>query len=144
MIIRLVDAKYIHQTWPLVEKYIVESIDKGLSGESKDYTADQVLVYLASGQWILLVAVDEKNEIHGAMTISFINYPLNRVAFVTTTGGKMIVNQDMFEQLKHIAKYHGATKIQAMARPAMVRLLQTCGMKPGNTLMEFNTFGNDK
>lgn len=136
MQIRAVGIEHIHQTWPLVEKYITESFEKGLAGGSSDYTVDQVRVYLASGQWILLVAVDEKNEIHGAMTVSFINYPLNRVAFVTATGGKMIVNPDMFEQLKHIAKYHGATKIQAMARPAMVRLLQTCGMKPGNTLME--------
>lgn len=136
MRIQPVHVEHIHQTWPLVEGYISESLNKGLAGGSSDYTVEQVLVYITSGQWILLVAVDETNAIHGAMTVSFINYPLNRVAFVTTTGGKMIVNQDMFDQLKRIAKYYGATKIQAMARPAMVRLLQTCGMKPGNTLME--------
>ena len=82
-------------------------------------------------------AVDENNNINGAMTLSFINYPLNRVAFVTATGGKTIINTDTFDQLKRIAKHHGATKIQAMARPAMVKLLQTCDMKPGNTLMEY-------
>ena len=134
--IRHVEANYVSQTWPMVAKYIAESLNKGLAGGTSDYTVDQVLVYLVTGQWVLLVAVDEGNTIHGAMTLSFINYPLNRVAFVTTTGGKMIIGKETFEQLKHIAKYHGATKIQAMARPAMVRLLQTCGMKPGNTLME--------
>jgi hypothetical protein len=136
MIIRPVELNYVNQTWPLVRGYIDESINKGLVGGTSDYTADQVLVYLTTGQWILIVAVDEDNKIHGAMTVSFINYPMNRVAFVTATGGKMIINQETFDQLKRIAKYHGATKIQAMARPAMVRLLQTCNMVPGNTLME--------
>ena len=137
MIIQPVSIEHIHQTWPLVEKFIVESIDKGLNGATPDYTPDQILVYLASGQWLLIVAVDENNSIHGAMTVSFINYPLHRVAFVTATGGKTIINTDTFDQLKRIAKHHGATKIQAMARPAMVKLLQTCDMKPGNTLMEY-------
>ena len=135
--IRPVDVTYVHQTWPLVEKYIDESLQKGLDNGTPDYTKDQILGLLSSGQWMLIVAVDPDNNIHGAMTMSFINYPLNRVAFVTTTGGKMIINQESFEQLQGIAKYHGATKIQAMARPAMVKLLKTCGMEPCNTLMEY-------
>lgn len=135
--IRPVDVTYVHQTWPLVEKYIDESLKKGWDGGSPDYTTDQILGLLSSGQWMLIVAVDNDNQIHGAMTMSFINYPLNRVAFVTSTGGKMIVGKETFEQLQGIAKYHGATKIQAMARPAMVKLLKTCGMEPCNTLMEY-------
>jgi hypothetical protein len=134
--IQTVDTKYIHQTWPLVEKYITESVNKGLDGGTPDYSVDHILGYVASGQWTLIVAVED-SKILGAMTISFINYPLNRVAFVTATGGKMIINNDTFEQLQRIAKYHGATKIQAMARPAMVKLLKTCGMEPCNTMMEF-------
>jgi len=135
--IQTVDSKYVHQTWPLVSKFIEESVNKGLGNGSQDYSADHILGYVASGQWILVVAVDESGLIIGAMTLSFINYPLNRVAFVTATGGKFIINTDTFEQLQRIAKYHGATKIQAMARPAMVKLLKTCGMEPCNTMMEF-------
>lgn len=135
--IRPVDTAYISQTWPMVKDYIAESIDKGLVNGCPDYTVDHIQMYLTSGQWILLVAVDEGNKIHGAMTLSFINYPLNRLAFVTTTGGKLIINKDTFNQLQSIAKYHGATKIQAMARPAMVKLLQKCDMVPCNTMMEF-------
>jgi hypothetical protein len=135
--IRTVDTNYVHQTWPLVRDYIEESSQKGLPSGSPDYTTDQILVYLASGQWVLVVAVDDDNVIRGAMTLSFINYPLNRVAFVTATGGKMIISKETFDQLKRIAKYHGATKIQAMARPAMVKLLQTCDMVPCNTMMEY-------
>ena len=133
-----VDIKYIHQTWPLVEGYIADSLDKGLPNGSLDYKIDHVLGYLTSGQWMLIVAVDESNQIQGAMTLSFVNYPLHRIAFITTTGGKLIINPDTFKQLQVIAKYHGATKIQAMARPAMVKLLQKCDMVPCNTLMEFS------
>lgn len=136
MDIRTVDTQYISQIWHLVKDYIVDSIGKGLAHGTPDYTADQVLVYLTSGQWLLLVAVDDDNTIRGAMTISFINYPLNRVAFITTTGGKMIVNEETFSKLKLLAKHYGATKIQAMARPSMAKLLTKCGMSAGNTLME--------
>jgi len=134
--IRPVDTNYVSQTWPYVKKYIDESQEKGLVSGSADYNSDHVLSYLTSGQWMLIVAVDDDNQIHGAMTLSFINYPMNRVAFVTTTGGKMIINKETFEQLKRIAKHHGATKIQAMARPSMVKLLKTCGMQPCNILVE--------
>lgn len=137
MIINQVPLEYINQTWPLVESHLQESLDKGLAGGTPDYNLHHVLSYLISGQWILLVAVDEANHIHGAMTVSFINYPLNRVAFITLTGGKLIINKDTFKQLQAIAKYHGATKIQAMARPAMAKLLQKCDMVPCNTMMEY-------
>ena len=136
MIIQPVNQEYIHQTWPLVEGYLQDSLDKGLAGGTLDYNIHHVLSYLVSGQWILIVAVED-NEIRGAMTISFINYPLSRVAFITLTGGKLIINPDTFKQLQVIAKYHGATKIQAMARPAMVKLLQKCDMVPCNTMMEY-------
>ena len=89
-----------------------------------------------SGQWLLLVAVDEENAIHGAMTVSFVNYPLHRVAFVTTTGGKFIANPALLEQLKQILKTRGATKIQAFGRESMVRLLEKSGFEPRNTLVE--------
>jgi hypothetical protein len=65
--------------------------------------------FVSSGQWLLLVAADEDNVVHGALTVSFITYPLHRVAFVTTTGGKFIANPELLEQLKALVKLHGAT-----------------------------------
>lgn len=134
--VRTVDVAYVNQTWPLVDKFIRESTEKGEEKSSACYTADHIRMYVATGQWILLVATDDNNEIQGAMTISFLNYPLHRVAFITSTGGKGVLNKDTFTQLKAIAKHHGATKIQAMARPSMARLLKSCEFEPGNTLME--------
>ena len=119
MIIKTVGIQYISQTWPLIEKYIVDSQQYG----GGDYSSEHVKVYLATGQWMLVVAVDENNVIHGAMTLSFVNYPNDRIAFVTTTGGKGIISKDSLKQLKDIVKQYGATKVQAAVRPSMERLL---------------------
>jgi len=136
--VRPVDVNHIQQVWPMVEGYIQEAIDKG--GEfpewANGYNLSHVQGFVTSGQWLLLVAVDEENAIHGAMTVSFINYPLHRVAFVTTTGGKFIANPELLEQLKALVKLRGATKIQAFCRESMVRLLLRAGFEPRNTLVE--------
>jgi hypothetical protein len=138
LIVRPVDANHIQQLWPMVEGYIKEAIDKG--GEfpewANGYNLSHVQGFVTSGQWLLLVAVDEENAIHGAMTVSFINYPLHRVAFVTTTGGKFIANPELLEQLKALVKLRGATKIQAFCRESMVRLLSRAGFESRNTLVE--------
>jgi hypothetical protein len=133
-----VDVNHIQQVWPMVQSYVQEALDKG--GEFPEwadgYNIHHVQSFVTSGQWLLLVAVDEEKAIHGAMTISFINYPLHRVAFVTTTSGKFIANPELLEQLKVLVKLHGATKIQAFCRESMVRLLSRAGFEPRNTLVE--------
>jgi hypothetical protein len=83
-----------------------------------------------------LVAVDEENKIHGAATVSFSNYPMNRVAFITLIGGKLIANQDTFEQFKTVLKQRGATKVQGYGRESIVRLWRRLGFEPRTTLVE--------
>jgi hypothetical protein len=129
-----VATEHVQQVWPLVEPFIQEAIDKGMG--AADYNIHHVQAFLTAGQWLLIVAVDEESRIHGAMTVSFINYPLHRVAFITTTGGKEIVKPETFEQLKAVLKPYGATKIQAMGRESMVRLLAKTGFEPRTTLVE--------
>jgi hypothetical protein len=136
--VRSVDVNHIQQVWPMVQGFIQEALDKG--GDFPDwadgYNLSHVQSFVTTGQWLLLVAVDEEKAIHGAMTISFLNYPLHRVAFVTTTGGKFLANPELLEQLKALVKIHGATKIQAFCRESMVRLLSRAGFEPRNTLVE--------
>lgn len=133
-----VGINYIHQTWPFVKKYIDDSFAKGhdFPEEALSYKPEHVLQSLTSGQWLLVVAVDEEFKIHGACTVSFINYPLHRVAFVTTYGGQFITNKEVMDQFKNILKAHGATKVQALCRKAMVRLLSPFGFEPRNVLVE--------
>ena len=136
--IQSVDTNYISQVWPLVEKYLVDSLVEGAEKQNIDpcYNIHHVQVFLTSGQWLLVVAVDEENKIHGAMTVSFINYPTARIGFITLTGGRLVLNRNTFEQLKAILKQRGATKVQAHGRESMVRLLQRTGFKPQTTLLE--------
>ena len=70
------------------------------------------------------------------MSVSFINYPTARVAFISLTGGKLVLNKETFEQLKEILRQRGATKVQAHGRESMVRLLERTGFKSQTTLLE--------
>lgn len=132
--IQPVDTNFVQRIWPMVEGYLQSALDKG-EGPA-DYNIHHVQMFLTSGQWLLVVAVDEDNVVHGAMTVSFINYPMSRVAFITATGGKGVVNLASLEQLKSIVQARGATKIQAFGRESMVKLLAKSGFEPRTTLVE--------
>ena len=134
MRIQPVDANFVQQLWPLVEGHLEDALSK-VEG-NPDYNIHHVQSFLTSGQWLLLVALDEQNQVHGAATVSFINYPLSRVAFITAIGGKLISNDDTFEQLKAILSSRGATKIQGFGREAIVRLWKRYNFEPKSTLVE--------
>jgi hypothetical protein len=127
-----VPQQYTAQTWPLVEKFIAATEKFG----GDDYSLEQIKMYVTLGHWTLLVATDEDNQLHGAMTIAFQNYPNDRVAFVTSAGGAGIVNEPVLDQLKAVLRGMGATKIQAGGRPAMVRLLENQGFTRRYTVVE--------
>ena len=122
--IRHVNVNFTAQFWSKVEGFI----ESARQHAGDDYTLDQVKMYVNTGQWALLVAVDEEDVVHGAATIMFNNSPNDRVAFITTMGGKLITNQDTFAQLKTILKNLGATKIQGASRPSVVRLWKRFGL----------------
>lgn len=132
MIVQHVPVEFVAQTWPLVEKHISSAEKFG----GDDYTADQIKVYLAKNLWTLLVAVDENNQVQGAATVAFQNYPNDRIAFVTTMGGTMMVNEAVLSALKNVLKGFGATKIQGAMRPSMVRLSQKVGFVERYTIVE--------
>jgi hypothetical protein len=136
--IQTVSVDYIAQTWQFVEKFLEEALTKGEPTPewSDNYDLSHVQGFLSYGVWTLLVAVDENNIIQGAATVSFANYPKNRVAFITLIGGKLISNKDTFEQMSNILRHAGATKIQGMARPAIARLWKRYGFEERTTLVE--------
>lgn len=136
--VQSVGQNYISQVWPVVEKFLVDALvkDNGSPEWSECYNIHHVQGFLTSGQWILLVAVDENNEIHGAATVSFANYPMQRVAFITLIGGRLVSSPETFEQLRVLLKGYGATKLQGYGRPAIVRLWKRYGFEPRTTLVE--------
>lgn len=134
LVIHPVDTHLVQQVWPHVVGYLEDALQK--SEGAVDYNVHHVQMFLTSGQWMLLVAVDAQNQVHGAATVSFINYPLSRVAFITGIGGKLVSSEGTFEQLKTILKQRGATKIQGFGRDAIVRLWKRYGFEPKTTLVE--------
>jgi hypothetical protein len=133
-----VETNYVQQVWPMVKPFIEEAMTKGgdFPDWAQNYTADHIQSFLTNGAWLLVVAVDDNNIIHGCATVSFINYPMHRVAFVTAIGGKLISSQETFEQFKILLKLRGATKIQGYGRDAIVRLWKRYDCEPRNTLVE--------
>lgn len=122
----------IHQTWPLVESFLAEALKWG----EDDYTAEQAKALLAQGAWVLLVAVDEDNKIHGAASVNLFNMPNDRVAFITAIGGRLISNKDTYAQLCTVLQGFGATKIQGAARESIARLWSRYGFKERYIIVE--------
>ena len=127
-----VNVAYFHQTWPLVK----ELFEKANKYDSGDYTLDQIKGLLANGSWVLLVATDEENVIHGAAAISFYNMPNYRVGFITAMAGKTIVNEAVYEQVCSFIKANGATRVQCAARESAARLYKQVGMQERHIIME--------
>lgn len=138
LVVRPVEVNYVAQIWPVVGKFLEDALTKGDESPewSSCYNIHHVQGFISSGQWLLLVAVDEENNIQGAATVSFANYPMNRVAFITLIGGHLVSNEDTFNQLKVLLKSYGATKLQGYGRPAIVRLWKRYGFEPRTTLVE--------
>ena len=132
MKVQHVPVNHAAQTWGLVEKHLTES----QLHAKEDYSLDQIKLYVLTGQWLLLVATDDDNNIHGAMTVEFQNRANHRVAFITGTGGKFIINEDTFKQLENICRINGATKIECAARDSISRLLGRVGFNEKYIILE--------
>jgi hypothetical protein len=127
-----IPSHFVAQIWDKVALFISNALE--YAGD--DYTLDQVKVYLSTGQWILIVAVNEENEIVGCSTICFYNYPNDRIAFVTAIGGKFISDSAIFNEFKVLLKSFGTTKIQGAARESIARLWRRIGFKERHIIVE--------
>lgn len=125
MKIQYVALEWVNYTWDKVEGFIANA----LAHSNGDYTVEQAKVFVTQGKWALIVAVDDFGDIHGAATVEFFNRPDDRVAFITTIGGRLVSNADTFEQLKTYARSMGATAIEGAARESIARLWQRYGFK---------------
>jgi len=124
MNIQRVDVGHVHQVWPLVEGHLASALEHSKG----DYTLESVKVLLVTGQWLLLVAVDD-DGVQGAATVVFSSRPHDRVAFITLIGGRLISNADTFEQLKNLLRSLGATCIEGAARESIARLWTRYGFE---------------
>lgn len=131
MKVEYVPIEWVHRVWEAAEKFIASAIEHS-KGE---FTVDQVKSYVAQGQWVLLVAT-ENDVVQGAATINFFNRANDRVAFVTTIGGKLISNDNTFNQLKAFAVSRGATTMEGAARESIARLWKRYGFEEKYRIVE--------
>ena len=123
MKIQHVNTSYVNQLWPQVADYIADAL-----AYQTDYTVEHAQVYLATGQWTLVVASAEDGSVQGAAAIQFYNRPSDRVAFVIAMGGTLITSRDTFTQFKDLLKAFGATAIEGASRESAARLWQRYGL----------------
>jgi hypothetical protein len=133
MKVQHVPIQYVNQTWPVVSEFIQAAIDQQTG--DKDYTLEQVQVYLTSGQWVLLVATEDEKVI-GAATVNMFNRPKHRVAFITYIGGRLIVSKDAFKQMCQVLQSFGATSIEGAVNDAVARLWQRFGFTEKYKIVE--------
>jgi len=116
--VQIVAPNNVYHVWEDIKEYLNASIN--VSGG--DFTLDQLKLLLVRGEQSLLVSVDEKGALNGAMTVEFINNANARTMFITALGGSGIVNDETFSQVETWAKMQGATKASAWAQEAQARL----------------------
>ena len=131
MKIEIVPVDWVNNVWGMVEKWITVGLEN-----TDSYTTDQVKVHLTNGTWLLLVIVDDEKNLHGALTIAFYNNANSRSATIVTLAGKGITTKELFSQVCWVAKSHGATVIQCLARDSAARLYERVGLRKKATLME--------
>ena len=129
--VKRISPEFVSQRWDEVKDYIASA----LVYADNDYSLDQVKVFLVTNSWLLL-GVYQDNVIKGAITVSFMNMPNDRIAFITTIGGKHISNPQAYQEFITILKQFGATKIQGGARESVARLWRRLGFRERYTIVE--------
>lgn len=125
----------IHQIWSAVEPFLAAGLEEGQETRT-DYTLDQVKASLALGYWQLVVATDGLGDVYGACAIDFINRPNDRVAYITTIGGRGIINEQNKDRFFDLLRKCGATLIEVAARDSAARLFGRFGLSKKYTVME--------
>jgi len=115
--VRHVPTEWVHAVWPKVEKYVEQAVSQGLG----EYSVDNVKNELASGQQTMLIGVKGENIV-GCITIKVSNTPQQRIAYVTSYGGRLVTTPELFKDVETWCLSMGATKIQAYAKEAQMRL----------------------
>ena len=77
---------------------------------------------LVRGEHTLLVVENDEGGVAGAATVVFENYPSARIAFISSVGGRMLANKEVYAQLVDWCKANGCTKIRGAARESIARL----------------------
>ena len=128
----VVPTTHIHQFWHFAEQHLQRAIDTG-NGE---FTIDQLKQFVSQGNSVLLLVIKEE-ECLGALTVQWVMYPNDKVAYITYIGG--YTDHKCWGQFLTWVRNNGGTKVQgSTAKDSIVRLWRMkWNMKPKYTLMEY-------
>lgn len=118
--IGIVHPNAIQQTWPQIEAFF----NACKPHETGEISVEQMKVMLSRGEYQLML-FNGLNGVIGALIVSFINYPNDRVFFVHAISGKTTRQcvSDMFD----FARQQGATTVRGQARDSVARLWKRYG-----------------
>lgn len=116
--VEIVPTQFVYHVWDQVEEFLA----KGLVRSGGEYSVDHLKVFLTQGAQMLVVIIDDDNVIHGAVSVLFTNYPNERVAFITSVGGKALTDKDLWMQFENCVRQNGATLIRGAAFDSVARL----------------------
>lgn len=128
----LVPVRFIDDIWNQVKPFLAD----GLEGRNAEYNMEELHQFLLSGQWKLCIAADAADKIHGAAAISFITYPREHIAFVSSIGGRLIIDENTVTQFKNILRKLGATRIQGVVSESLARFNRRFGFERKTVLVE--------
>ena len=114
--IQVVPTQYVYHVWDRVKGYL----ESGLARAGGEYTADQLKVFLTQGDATLILLFNDANEIIGALTVEWINYPNDRVLYVTALGGATC--DETWNQFIDWGRNQGATVVRGAAFESVARL----------------------
>jgi len=118
------------QVWSIVAPMLQRAIDL----DPDLITIEQVEYSVRTGRVYLLVWKEDEN-ITGAVTVEFIDYPRERVAHVNLMGGQGIVRTHVFDAAKDWMRAYGATTAQCWAKGTLVNMYEKMGMENTHQVM---------
>lgn len=117
--------------WPLAAPLLQKAIDL----DPTAITIEQVEYGVRTGVFQLLVWEEPEEGITGAVTVSFQDLPMYRVAHAHLMGGKSIVRPHVFEAAMHWMRLNGATKAQCWCKDNLVPMYEKMGMTNTHKVM---------
>lgn len=120
---------------PLIWAQAAPLLQKAIDLDPSAITIEQVEYGIRRGEYSLLVWEEPDAGITGAVTVSFQDYPMHRVAHVHLLGGKGVVKKHVFEEAMQWMRMHGATKAQCWCQDNLVPMYEKMGMTNTHKVM---------
>jgi len=126
-----IHPRELPQVWDTVAPMLQKAIDLDPNSTS----AQHVNYTIRTGAINLLVWDEPGEGITGAATVSFTDYPTERIAHVHLMGGKGIVKKHVFEDAQNWMRAMGATKAQCWCQDNLVPMYEKMGMTNTHKVM---------